>query len=194
MSGILCCKSFVKRSGGITTMANIFIQSEFTRKKTLTGFKELDAKLSKLENKVAKTIVKKANRLAIKEVKKVVERRAKRMVGGQMGSLIAANVKIQVFKKQRKGSYGLRVGIKPDVPEFQGKSQSHFRTVQGKTRSITKLFKGKRWYIPAALEYGHGSARPIPFFRSAWNASKKTAVKVLGIELRKGIEREAARG
>jgi len=175
-------------------MSNIFIQSDFTRTKTLDGFKELDHKLSKLENKIAKTIVKKANRIAVKTVKVAVERRAKRMVGGNMGQLIAENVIIQVFKKQRKGSYGLRVGIRPNVEEFQGKSDSHFRKVQGRTRSIVKLFKGKRWYIPAALEYGHGeNKRPIPFFRSAWNASKKMAVKVLGENLKAGIEKEATR-
>jgi hypothetical protein len=175
-------------------MANIFIQSEFTQTKTLEGFDELDAKLMKLGNKVAKSIVKKANRIAIKEVKVVVQRRAKRMVGGEMGSLIARKVFIQVFKKQRKGSFGLRVGIRPDVPEFTGKSQTRLKTVQGKTKTVRKWMKGKRWYIPAALEYGHGNARPIPFFRSAWAASKKTAVRTLGRELKQGIEREAKRG
>jgi hypothetical protein len=53
---------------------------------------------------------------------------------------------------------------------------------------------GRRNYIPSAIEYGHGNARPIPYIRRAWEETKREDVKIMGKKLKEGIEREAKRG
>ena len=94
-----------------------------------------------------------------------------------MGTLLAKHAKIIVFKHQRRGSWGVQIGMKAGVPEFT---------------EYSKL--GKRNYIPSAIEFGHGNARPIPYIRNAWEKTKATDVIIMGKELKKGIEREAKRG
>ena len=175
--------------------------SSFTKTMELTGFDEFDKKLSKLEQKVAKKIVKTATRNAIKLVLKVAKSNANRMVGGNMGRLIGKHTKIKVFKHQRRGSYGMRVGLATDVVEFAGLRQGSRTNVsfkRGKGTGSTKIHRtiGKsigRWYIPAALEFGHGNAKPIPFMRSAYIKTRSAMIRKLGRELKQGIEREAKR-
>ncbi len=154
----------------------------------LEGFEGLDKKLISLEKKVAKKIVRKATRESAKIPLKQVKANAKSMVGGKMGALLAKYAKIIVFKHQRKGSYGVQIGMKPNVPQFD------YWPVGASSNLTNRKSSGKKSYIPAAIEYGHGNARPIPFIRSAWAATKAKAVKKMGSKLREGIEREAKRG
>ena len=176
--------------------------SEFTKDMELQGFLELDKKLAKLEQKVSKGIVRKAVREGEKIAQKKAKSNAKNMVGGRMGSLIAKHTIIRAFKHQRAGSYGMRMGLKPDVIEFAGLRQgSHTRInfQRGKGTATGKIHRkiGKsvgRWYIPAALEYGHGNAKPIPFMRNAYAVSKSAMVRKMREIMTAGIEREAIRG
>lgn len=154
----------------------------------LEGFDGLDRKLSALPNKVAKKIVRTATREAAKVTLKKVKSNAKSMIGGNMGALISKNAKVIVFKHQRKGSYGVQIGMKPNVPEFD------YYPVGASSSLSTRKTTGKKSYIPAALEFGHGNARPIPFLRAAWSATKNRAVKKMASVLKQGIEREAKRG
>lgn len=137
----------------------------------LEGGKELDAKLLKIERKTAKKIVKTAVRASTKPPLQAVRGNARGMIGGTIGSLIAKNTKALVFKFQRRGSWGMQVGIKPDVPEF-----------------VETSAEGRKNYIPAAIEYGHDEAAAIPFIRNAWDATREKARKIIGVELKKGIE------
>lgn len=143
----------------------------------LEGFREFDAKLRRLAPKVAKKIVRQATRAGAKNTLRRVKANAKSMVGGVMGDLIARNAKVFVFKHQRRGSWGVQIGMDPREKRFIYISQS-----------------GKRSYIPSAIEYGHGNARPIPYIRKAWDETRKQDVAIMGRELKKGIEREAKRG
>ena len=142
-----------------------------------TGFEIFDRKLKTIETKVAKSIVKTATRTAAKNTLKEVKVNAKSMIGGEMGQLIFKHAKIIVFKYQRRGSWGVQIGMKSGVPEFTDYSKV-----------------GKRNYIPSAIEFGHGSARPIPYIRNAWAKTKRQDIVIIGRELKKGIEREAKRG
>ncbi len=151
----------------------------------LEGFKGLDKKLSALPRKVAKKIVRTAIREAAKVTLKKVKSNANSMIGGNMGALIAKNAKVIVFKHQRKGSYGVQIGMKPNVPQFD------YWPVGASSSLTSRRTTGKKSYIPAALEYGHGNARPIPFIRSAFAATKGRAVRKMASELKQGIEREA---
>lgn len=152
---------------------------------TLEGFDGLEKKLVKLGRKVSKPIVRTATRDAAKVTLVQVKANAKSMIGGNMGALIAKKAGVIVFKHQRKGSYGVQIGMKPNVPEFD------YWPAGSKSSLFTKKVSGKKSYIPAALEYGHGNAKPIPYIRRAFDSSRSKAIKVLGIELKKGIERAA---
>ena len=152
---------------------------------TLEGFEGLNRKLLSLEKKVGKGIVRKSVREGAKLPLEKEKSNAKTMIGGKMGSLISKYAKIQVFKHQRKGSYGVQIGMKPNVPEFD------YWPVGASSNLTTRKTTGKKSYIPAALEYGHDNARPIPFIRQAYNTTKTATVNKLGNELKQGIEREA---
>jgi hypothetical protein len=150
------------------------------------GFEIFDDQLQALETKVAKGIVRKAVRGGAKATLKKVKSNAQSMVGGNMGNLLAKHAKIIVFGHQRRGSYGVQIGMKPRVPEFdswrKGSSTSVDFSKGGKIGKTT----GKS-YIPAAIEYGHGNARPIPFIRSAWDATKRKDVQIMSDILRREI-------
>ena len=152
---------------------------------TLQGFEGLDKKLLNLERKVAKKIVSTATREAAKVPLMKVKANALSMIGRSMGKLIAKNAKVIVFKHQRKGSYGVQIGMKPNVPQFD------YWPIGSNSNLTNRRTTGKKSYIPAALEYGHGNARPIPYIRAAWAATKNNAVRKMASELKKGIEREA---
>ena len=154
-------------------------------KMTLEGFEGLEKKLVNLERGTANKIVRTATRDAAKVTLVQVKSNAKTMVGGNMGALLAKHAKIVVFKHQRRGSYGVQIGMKPNVPEFD------YWPVGSSSSLRSKRTTDKKSYIPAALEYGHGNARPIPYIRRAWDATRSKAVTVLGESLKKGIERVA---
>jgi HK97 gp10 family phage protein len=144
---------------------------------TPIGFEAFDLKLKNMVSKVAKKIVRQATKAGSKNTLKRVKANAKSMVGGEMGDLIARNAKVFVFKHQRRGSWGVQIGMDP-----REKRYIHISNV------------GRRNYIPSALEFGHGNARPIPYIRRAWAETRKQDVKIMGKKLKEGIEREARRG
>jgi HK97 gp10 family phage protein len=143
----------------------------------LDGFAEFDAQLKNLELKVAKGIVRKATRAGAKNTLKQVKANAMAMVGGAMGALIARRAKVFVFKHQRRGSWGVQIGMDPKEEKFIHYSKN-----------------GKRSYIPSAIEYGHDDARPIPFIRSAWDKTKKEDIHIMAKMFKTEIEKEAQRG
>ena len=143
------------------------------------GAKELEAKLGNLEKKIAKKIVRQAARVSQKILAKTVKSNALTMVGGDMGRLIARNVKVRGFKKQKKGSYGISVFLKGGVNEFIGTPR-----------------EGKASYIPFSIEYGHvavnGTVIPAnPFMRSAHDSTKQLRQNRFRRLLVKGILTEA---
>jgi HK97 gp10 family phage protein len=143
----------------------------------LKGFEGLERKLVGLEKKVGKKIVRSAARKASKPALDTAKQNALTMVGGKMGTLISKNLHIRGFRKQKRGQFGLSMKIKPGVPEF-----------------IHTGKDGTRYYIPAAIEYGHANAMGIPFMRAASDMTRNKRVKILGRELAAGIMAVAKRG
>ena len=143
----------------------------------LKGFNELERKLVGLEKKVGKKIVRKATRKAAKPAADQAKHNALSMVGGNMGGAISKNIHIRAFRKQKKGQYGVSVKLKPGISEFIHIGKS-----------------GTRYYIPAAIEYGHDNAMGIPFMRMASDMTKHKRIKILGLELAKGIKAVAKSG
>ena len=145
------------------------------------GIKELEDKLKRLELKSAKKIVRRGVRAGSKVIQQEQKSNATSMVGGTMGSLISKALAIR-SPKQRRGSYALRVMLKPN-DEFV---------------YVTK--SGTRHFIPVAIEYGHaypgqggsGAAdvMPIPFARTALDTKRREALKITHKTIAKDIETE----
>ena len=143
----------------------------------LQGFDELERKLLRLERKTAKKVIRKAVRKAAKPSLAQSRQNARSMVGGEMGQLLSKNLHVRGFKKQRRGQFGVATKIKPGIAEFV-----HI----GKD--------GTRYYIPAAIEYGHANAAAIPFMRNAAITTKQKTTAILSKEIKTGIETLAKRG
>lgn len=97
-----------------------------------------------------------------------------------MSELIAQNLEIKAPRRQVAKSYSLHVQLRRDVPEFVHTSKT-----------------GRRTFIPAAIEYGHGSTPELaarPYMRAAAIATVQERMRVLGKELGAGILREAIIG
>ena len=132
---------------------------------TVTGAKELQRMLTRLERKEASKIVRKETRDSQKMVMRpTIGGKALGMVGGRMGTEIAKNLTIRAMTKMKRGSYGAKVIIKP---------HDAFVYVSA---------DGTRSYIPNAIEYGHAGpgdaggakvAAPIPFQRSAYEEKRR---------------------
>jgi hypothetical protein len=106
-----------------------------------------------------------------------------------MGGLISKALVLRAFKRQRRGSYAMTVRTKSGPKEFV---------------HITK--DGRRYFVPAAIEYGHARAgrggkknapkdvAAIPFMRTASDMNLKKGEKIFAREAKRGIERVAKHG
>lgn len=52
---------------------------------------------------------------------------------------------------------------------------------------------GKRSFIPAAIEYGHGNAKPVPFVRTAYERSKNMVLDAMKKSIWRDIEKIATK-
>lgn len=97
----------------------------------------------------------------------------------RMAELLARNIVIAPPKKQRPGSFSIHVQMRRGVSEFV---------------HVSKV--GRRSYIPAAIEFGHGAdpaSAARPFMRPAAERTKDERLRRLAQELGSGILREAIR-
>lgn len=163
----------------------------------ITGAKELQRKFKELEAKTAKAIVRKSVRAGGNVILKKAKANARSRVGGNMGKLIAKYLKLQVWRRQPPGAYGMGVVI----------------SEAGNDVFVVTSKAGRRNYIPHALEYGHaapggggakskgregygggGSVKAvaaIPFMRPAFETEKDRAKRVIEQTMWKGIEQVA---
>lgn len=140
------------------------------------GAKELERMLAQIGGKVAKKIVRQAVRRGQKPILARSKNNAQTLIGGAMGSKIAKLLKIKVPKRQKRGQYLLSVKLTED-PLFVHTSKD-----------------GKRHYIPAAIEFGHGPKKEqiaIPFLRKAADSEGSNAQNIVIKQLGEGIERQA---
>ncbi len=106
--------------------------------------------------------------------------RRKRQEQIRMAELLARNIVIAPPKRQIPGSYSVHVQMRRGVKEFVHVSKT-----------------GRRSYIPAAIEYGHGSdpaSAARPFMRNAADWTKHERMNQLAQELGIGLLREALKG
>ncbi len=142
----------------------------------VTGLGEFDLKMRMLDKKVKRKLVRTAVKTGANVIKQQAASNAQTMVGGEMGDLLAKNLKVHVFKKQKRGSYGVSIWMKPGIMGF-----------------MWLTLTGMQHYIPADIEFGHvdragGFVPAIPFVRTAFDSKVRAAERVIGRMLGLGLE------
>lgn len=150
----------------------------------LIGGKELEAKLLQLERKVGKKIVRsalrKAQKAMIPTIKGYLSGISK---GGGMAQKIAKALTVRAQKRNPRGTYSVHVTLKPN-PDFLHYPKGSFSSLE------TRKTSGKRSYIPAAIEYGHGKNKEQaarPYMRPAADVTVGKRIKILTKEVAAGI-------
>jgi len=149
----------------------------------LEGADNLERTLASLEKTVAKKLARKGVRAAAGVTLPVCKAMAASVVGGRMGSLLAAALEVRAAKKQRPGSYMMRV-------QHSAKHNETFVDVAA---------DGTRNYIPNAIEYGHAgpgggggakTVQPMPYMRPGLESTKLSAANRMIAVLWDGIKGE----
>jgi hypothetical protein len=147
----------------------------------IEGGEQVEAMLKTLPAKMQKRVIRKAVRAAQKPLLKKARANAQAMSkAGVMGPLIAKHIQIRAPKRQRRGSYSLHVQMRPRVEALWRKTK-----------------RGREYYLPAVIEYGHGPTKEAmarPFMRPAAQRVQKEQWRLLAQELRTGLLREAIIG
>ena len=151
----------------------------------IDGAEALEAQLKTLPANVQKRVVRKAVRASQNVLVKAARDDAgalptSPLTGGRMRALLRKHI-VPKVGKQRRGSYSIHVQMRSGVGEFYHTSQK----------------TGNTSYIPAAIEYGHGSTKELaarPFLRPAARRTERERMRVLSKELASGILREAIKG
>ncbi len=142
----------------------------------IKGQAALDRKMRALDRRVKGKLTRKAVKAGADVIKHGAEENAETMVGGEMGTLLAQRLGTKRFRKQKRGSYGVALRIRPGPLEFIWITQD-----------------GTRQYVPAAIEFGHvsrdGSRVPaIPYMRAAFDTKVRPAIVAIGNVLKIGVE------
>lgn len=158
----------------------------------LEGGQELQNKLNALVKKVARDIVRKAVREGQKIALSAIKASCCAMVGGEMGGLMSRGLTIRAARRrQEKGAYSLHVLFKKGAEGLV-----HY-TKRRKTLRYHRQTGGQRYFIPAAIEYGHGMRKEqaaMPFYRTATESSRHSVISRVAEVLRQGIEAVAGSG
>jgi len=149
----------------------------------IEGLAELDRKLQSLPVTMAKRTASRALRAGAKIIQAATKANAAAMVGGKMGSIIARFITVRALRFARTGVY--RVGVLIDK---RGNDQFVYLTKRKKP--------GTRYYIPAAIEFGHKTAKarrlvtPIRFMQTAAESKMQEAATAIGDTLKSELEQE----
>ena len=163
----------------------------------IEGGEQLAQNLSTLDARVRRNVIVTSVRRSQEAMRKAARANARALhrgstpktyAGGRKGQkqvsmaeLLAQHIVIAPPKRQRPGSYSIHVQMRAGVVQFKHSSKK----------------TGKTTYIPAAIEYGHGSdpaSAARPFMRPAAEHTKNERMQRLAQELGSGILREAIRG
>jgi len=150
----------------------------------IEGAKELENKLLQLETKVSRKIVRQGIRAAQKTLIPVIKGNLMAISrGGGMAEKIAKALTVRAARRNPRGTYAVNVQLKDD-PTFLRYPLGSFSNLEtGKTT-------GKRSYVPAAIEYGHGKSKEQaarPYMRPAADATESSRIKILADNINKGL-------
>ncbi len=133
----------------------------------VTGIKEIDKKLKRLEPKVQKKVLRQSMRAGLK----IVQTEMKSQIPVDKG-LARKNIKVRALKRSRK-----RIGMEVRVAAAPG--------------LVVTSASGKRFFYPAGIEYGDSEHQPNPFGRRSYAAKGEAARNTTMVMMRDGMEREA---
>lgn len=137
----------------------------------VTGIKEIDRRLRKLQPARQKAALRSAMRSGLKIVASATKAEAPVWTG-----TMKKNIKVRAAGKRRRGTIELEVRVASN----------------DETKRTTK--KGQTVFYPAVVEYGKKGTPPNPFMRRAFEATGERARKTTLAALRANVEREAAKG
>ena len=161
----------------------------------IEGGKELERKLLALPQKIAKKVIRKAVREGGKPILRDMKSNIKSMLGHsgaktytyqtKRGKLHTVGVRglllkylvLRKWRRQSRCGFGMGVYISPQAAEY----------FAGATKG------GNRYWIPAAIEYGHDNAAAIPFMRNAVDKNRTRSITTIKRHIAVGVEREARR-
>ena len=152
----------------------------------LTGMDNLQKTLRTLEKKVERKIV----RTAVRSGAKIIQAEAKAVAPYKTG-ILRRSISVRARKKRKKAEFSMNVLFDtrkyPQLVSFSVGSSSNL-----KTRKLT----GKRYFYPAALEFGTTTRPNIKtkgWFRKAWDRRKQASLAVVLQSMKNGVEREAGK-
>jgi len=162
----------------------------------VSGAREFNAMLSRLERKVTNKIAKDICKKAMQPMLATAQANAAALGSGRMSQLLSKKLKIYLIKKRnlRRGHFGAKISFQPKVAEFMGFSSGARSSLK------TKKTTGKRYYIPHAIEYGHaypgrgggkGSPKDVaarPFIRPAFDRKKDAVASYAELLVRDFID------
>ena len=176
------------------------------------GVREVMSILSALEKKIGKDIAKRATKDANKEVmlpalKEKASGLPRKSIGGidGIGGMIANAMKIRAMTKLFPGSYGSKVIIeeRQEFIHYTKGSASMLKRYKNRHGRLVARHLGKRYFIPTAIEYGHGfpdrggkkikDVAPNSFMRTVFESKRYEAAKRTLDLIIQGIEKYVER-
>ena len=158
----------------------------------ITGAKEILSKLDRIEKKFARQSVKNALREGAEYLSQAMKSASMGIDTGSkkgMGHRIARAWKVWTWRHRHRGVYGLRIGLKSD-PAFIGYSMGSASSIKSH-----KEVSGHRYYVHAAIEYGHafpgrggrkGAPKDVPakqFIRPTIDSEKGSVERIINRRL-----------
>lgn len=135
----------------------------------ITGLKEIDRKLRRLEPKVQRKVVRKAMRAGMKIITAAVK-----AIAPVLSGAMRSKVKTRAAKSRKRGEIRIETRIEADD-----------------TTKRTSDKTGKTVFYPAIVEYGHGDIAPDDFMARAFGEKGEAARNAALHELQRGTETEA---
>ncbi len=137
----------------------------------ITGVKEIDRRLKRLEPAVQRRVVRGAMRRGLAIIKAEIEAEAPSDSGDTR-----RNVKVRAVKRRKRGSIELEARIE---------AVDQLKRTSGKT--------GKTVFYPAVVQYGSDEQDANDFMTRAYDQKGEMARMVTLNKLRQGVEEQASR-
>lgn len=178
----------------------------------IKGAKELERKLDglgqKYLHKVVAGAVRDGSRVIMKRTKAIApvgmvgKRRARIFKGGarqqHAPGYMKKSIIVRAARRNRPGTFAmLQFFDTRRFPDLVVETVRRFHTTGKRRRGqrYERAFKGgprhRRYFYPAALEYGHDNVASRPFIKRGFDQSKRLAASVILRKLRTGIIRIA---
>jgi HK97 gp10 family phage protein len=142
----------------------------------ITGWKEIEKKLALMPKQLEKAILRQAVKKATDFVRDATRAEAPVDTG-----LLRKSIASRAMKRNKKGTFAMFVGFKKSMYFW-------LRAASGMTTRALAPGKRVRYFYPAAVEFGNQHQRANPFFRRAYDRTKRLAAAMMEREIWRGIQ------